>query len=199
MCGVAARTSLRERKRADNRTRIEREALRLFLRRGYDAVTVADIAAAANVAPRTFFRYYPAKDDVLFARDGEIAELISGLFGQRPLDEDPLVTVRRCCEAMADWTVAQEQLVRDRYAVVSASPTLWSRDAAKRAMIDAGVEAILRERLGAGADDPRPLLYSRIGSACYDAALRTWLSGREPLHEALARAFAAVPAGPWAT
>ncbi len=196
MCVVGSTTSLRERKRADTRTRIEREALRLFLRRGYDAVTVADIAAAADVAPRTFFRYYPAKDDVLFARDAEIAELISSLLSERPLEEDPMLTLRTCCEAMVDWTVAQEKLVRDRYAVVAASGTLSSRDAAKRSAIDAGVAAMLRERLGADAQDPRPLLYSRIASACYDAALQAWLSGGGSLHEALARAFAALPPGP---
>src|SRR5918994_275367 len=56
---------LRERKKQRTRQALRQAAVRLFLERGFEATTIADIAAAAEVAPRTFFSYYPTKEDVV--------------------------------------------------------------------------------------------------------------------------------------
>ncbi|MEV5845404.1 TetR family transcriptional regulator [Streptomyces sp. NPDC051985] len=58
-------TGLRERKREQNRASTVKAAWRLFIEHGYDNVTVADICAAADIAPRTFHRYFPSKEDVV--------------------------------------------------------------------------------------------------------------------------------------
>jgi AcrR family transcriptional regulator len=69
-------TSWRERKKQKTRRALADAASRLFAKRGYEETTIADLATAAEIAPRTFFSYFPAKEDVLFADvDDRIARL----------------------------------------------------------------------------------------------------------------------------
>ena len=79
---------LRERKKAKTRAAIREHALRLFRERGYSATTVEQIAAAAEVSPATFFRYFPTKEDVVLW--DEYDALIWEMLDQRPGDESPL-------------------------------------------------------------------------------------------------------------
>jgi AcrR family transcriptional regulator len=69
--------SLRDRKKWETRRQLMHEALRLFTEKGYDNVSPAEIAAAANVSTRTFFRYFDTKPDVVFGLQGRVLE---GLF-----------------------------------------------------------------------------------------------------------------------
>ncbi|MGI5323622.1 TetR family transcriptional regulator [Actinomadura nitritigenes] len=89
------RTGLRERKKRRTRHAIATAALRLFAERGYEETTIADIAAAADIAPRTFFGYFPSKEDVVFAEvDDRLAEVAERLAGRVP-GESPIQTIRR--------------------------------------------------------------------------------------------------------
>jgi AcrR family transcriptional regulator len=114
------RCGRRERKKQATRAALETAALRLFTERGYERTTVEDIADAADVAVRTFFRYFSSKQHVLF---GDVAHTIVGrlrtALADRPVDEPPVEAVRAAMDAIdihddeqRRQTVARMRLLR---------------------------------------------------------------------------------------
>ncbi|MCO5985139.1 TetR/AcrR family transcriptional regulator [Actinoallomurus spadix] len=98
---------LRERKKRQTRRAIAEAALRLFAERGYEETTIADIAGAADVSPRTFFSYFPSKEDVVFAEiDERLTEVREGI-DRRPADETPLESMRRIVLEMIEAIAAE--------------------------------------------------------------------------------------------
>src|SRR6266498_4980719 len=85
--------SLRDRKRDRTRRTIQAEALRLFAEKGFQATTIEEIAAAADLAPRTFFRYFPTKEEVVFWADYQ--PTLAAFVATRPDHEPALDTLRR--------------------------------------------------------------------------------------------------------
>jgi AcrR family transcriptional regulator len=92
---------LRERKRIETRQRIADTATVLFAQRGFDAVTVAEIAAAADVSKVTVFNYFPRKEDMLFDRQPEAEALLADAVEQRPADRTPVAAVRALLVGLA--------------------------------------------------------------------------------------------------
>src|SRR5262247_1784635 len=90
--GETSSYDLRERKRTRTRLMIQTEALRLFVEKGYAETTVEEIADAAAISPRTFFRYFPAKEDVVMW--DEYDPLALDLLESRPNDEPLAETFR---------------------------------------------------------------------------------------------------------
>jgi AcrR family transcriptional regulator len=103
---------LRERKKQRTREQIIEAADRLFAERGYQATTIADIATAADVAPRTFFSYFPSKEAVVFHTvDRDLAGLATTLRDRRP-GETAFDALRRWIDVKFDeWTAEEEQAV----------------------------------------------------------------------------------------
>src|ERR1700737_686425 len=81
---------MRERKKGRTRETIVRVALQLFEEKGFEGSTVEEIAAAADISPRTFFRYFTSKEDVVFLGQDEENAMIIELFRTRPPDETTL-------------------------------------------------------------------------------------------------------------
>src|SRR5262252_10649046 len=75
---------LRERKKQQTRETIERVALELFAERGYDETTLAEIAEAADVSPRTIFSYFTSKEDILFCMESGYIEEVREALQRRP-------------------------------------------------------------------------------------------------------------------
>ncbi|KOV58229.1 hypothetical protein ADK64_37395 [Streptomyces sp. MMG1121] len=83
----------RDRKKAATRRGLLRSAARMFAERGYQETTVKDIAAAAGVTERTFFRYFPSKEDLVFAEILDFVPLLKEEIARRPADEPPYPAV----------------------------------------------------------------------------------------------------------
>src|ERR1700744_4046056 len=91
---------LRERKKQQTRETIARAALRLFAERGYDETTLADIAEAANVAPRTIFGYFESKEDILLWEEDSFLGELKRRLDQRPDGTTTVDAIREFLSAM---------------------------------------------------------------------------------------------------
>jgi len=97
----AVEESRRERKKRLTKQRIVKEAVRLFAEQGYEQTTVAQIAAASDVDPKTFFNYFPSKDAVLFADVERDVEVLYAAIARRGPDEGPGAALVRMVEEYA--------------------------------------------------------------------------------------------------
>ncbi|MCK9920533.1 TetR family transcriptional regulator [Frankia sp. AgPm24] len=179
---------LRERKKARTRETLVHAAGRLFAERGYEATTVEDIAAAADVSPRTFFRYFPAKDDVVSAifRSAGLGPLVDA----RPPAEPAARSLRamaflvlRACADNREKSLAVLHMIATR-------PELRARFAeVQQERIDELAGQVAR-RLGASPDPLRARLMASWTLATIDVLLLDWAAaGGGP--DLLARAEAA--------
>src|ERR1700745_4535985 len=95
---MIGQASLRERKKARTRASLRQHALRLFREQGYQATTVEQIAAAAELSPSTFFRYFPTKEDVVLQDDMDTRMLEA--FARQPADLSPISAIRAAAREM---------------------------------------------------------------------------------------------------
>ncbi|MFC0005147.1 TetR/AcrR family transcriptional regulator [Micromonospora siamensis] len=93
---------LRERKKERTRQALISAALELFAERGYDQTTVADIAAGAEVSTRTFFSYFPSKEEILFADTEERLALAFQVIDDRGPDDEPVELLVRAIGRVFD-------------------------------------------------------------------------------------------------
>jgi AcrR family transcriptional regulator len=114
---------LRERKKAQTREAILEAALDLFERKGYDATTIEEIAEAADVSPRTFFRYFDSKVDVVMRTKDESED--AGLrIGDRPPEEGPVEATRQVMRATLGAIVAEDPAFIRQMRVMLGTPAL---------------------------------------------------------------------------
>lgn len=86
-------TGLRENKKLRTRRQLAATALELFLERGFDAVSVADVAAAAEVSKPTLFRYFPSKEDLVLDRFSDHQDEVARIVRERPAGQGPVRAV----------------------------------------------------------------------------------------------------------
>jgi AcrR family transcriptional regulator len=145
-------TSLRERKKAKTRLAIREHAMALFKDQGYDKTTIEQIAAAAEVSPSTFFRYFPSKEEVVLQDDYDA--LLIAAFHAQQVDVPPMRALRNAIsEVFLSMPEGQQAQEAERIRLMTAVPELRARMLAQVSeMIQMLAEAVA-ERVGRQSDD----------------------------------------------
>jgi AcrR family transcriptional regulator len=160
---------LRERKKEKTRDALVGSALRQFARRGFDAVTVEDIVNACDVSPRTFFRYFGSKEDVLFVDgDAQRSHLLTVLAAQ-PADVPPLRALQAAVLHVAADYEDQREAILLRHRILSATPSLRTRAAERHLGWES---AVIEELRKSGRADTMSELDLRLTVAGATTALR---------------------------
>jgi AcrR family transcriptional regulator len=169
----ATKLGLRERKKQQTRDTIARVALKLFAERGYDETTLAEIAEAADVSPRTIFAYYENKEDILFCEEDVFLNALKQKLDERPAGTTTVEAIR---EFLASIEPPDEQ-AQLRKKVIGATPALEMRWGALHAQLEPMLIKSIAKDLDASPDDMRPLLIAASMTAAF-------MSVRDRLFEA---------------
>jgi AcrR family transcriptional regulator len=194
---------LRERKKRETREAISRVATALFFKRGFDDVTVDDVARAAGVSKMTVFNYFARKEDLLFDREAEGIELLRSVLASRG-QKSALAVLRDEARRLvaADYVFTKfDPDVLGFWKVVEASPALRAR---LREVADEACEALAAHFEGPSADLVASLVVAGWRAA-YRAGLAAARRGKRPqkaaaefervLDATMAAARAAIRAG----
>lgn len=143
---------LRERKKERTRRTIRVEAFRLFREQGYNETTIEQIAAAADVSPSTFFRYFPTKEQLVLADD--LDPLLIEAVRAQPLDLSPLTALRNAmADVFANLSATALAFEQERQALVYHVPELRSAIGLEMDRNIEMVATVMAERVGGTADD----------------------------------------------
>ncbi|WP_367124122.1 TetR/AcrR family transcriptional regulator [Streptomyces phytohabitans] len=154
-------TGLRERKKQQTRRLISDIATGLFLERGFDEVTIAEIAEAADVSVATVYNYFPAKEDLFFDREEETVDRYSRFVRERAPGQSAAHAILERMRAEVEERSPVLGLADgfDRFLLVMRRSTaLMARLSLMHYRISAALAATLREESGAEPDDPTPEL-----------------------------------------
>jgi AcrR family transcriptional regulator len=168
---------LRERNRQERHDRIRAAALALFLERGFDAVTVEEIADRAVVSPSTLFRYFPTKEDLLVGDDARRLDALRDAFADRPEGEPVLAAMRAALMALADaFQVDGPDMVR-RYSVIRETPSLTARILEQQSAREDTLAAAIAQRMQPEPTaDLRARVLAATGLALLRVAMREWIN-----------------------
>jgi AcrR family transcriptional regulator len=154
--------------------RLREAAMDLYVERGFEQTTVADIAHRAGLTARTFFRYFADKREVLFAGSGSLQEhLVSALEGA-PDSAAPMEAIAAALDAAAAMLGERRDYSRQRQSVIASNAELRERELIKMASLSAALADGLRRR---GVPDPDASLAAEAGIAVFRVAFERWVSG----------------------
>jgi mycofactocin system transcriptional regulator len=182
--------------RSATRGRIERAAMDLFVREGFEPVTIDEIADAAGIGRRTFFRYFATKADAVWGDfDGHVRRL-ADLLADAPPDRPVLAAICSAYVTVNDYADDELPLLRERMRLILGEPALLAHSQLRYAAIDDVVARYVARRIGGSAGGLLPRLAATGARAAATTAFEVWLAGRTAgLGEALRAAFAELTAG----
>ena len=187
----AMELGLRQRKKQQTRQLIADTAWRLFADRGFERVTVAEIAREAQVAVATVFNYFPTKEDLFFYRLEAFGAQLVEAVGERPIGEPALAAFRRALLESGGLLALAEagdhqalERLRTVNRVIAASPALQAREQLAMARNADALAALLAADTGAPADDLGPQVAANaligVQRALVDHTRRRVLADEEP-------------------
>ncbi len=147
--------------------------MELYVERGFDQTTVAEIAARAGLTERTFFRHFADKREVLFAGAGELQEFLVKALASAPDSAAPIDAVAAAFEAAGALLQERGEYAGQRQAVIAANAELQERELIKLASLASALAATLRQR---GVRDPAASLAAEAGIAVFKIAFERWAS-----------------------
>ncbi len=168
----------RERKKLRTRQVLAATALRLFAEQGFEATTIEDITEAVDVAPRTFFRYFASKEEVILPDKSEILARLRRALAERPATEFLWVSVREALMCFAA-ALSEEELdvVLLRARLLASAPVLRARNLERQAVWEDLIAEAAAARLGVSAStDLRCRLVATTAVAALRAAFAVWIA-----------------------
>ena len=183
-------TGLRERKKLETRDALVHAALALFEAKGVDATTVEEIAQHVDVSPRTFHRYFPAKEDVLFADADVRLQRFTEVLQARPPGEPLLESLAAAAGEMAAVMVERTDDEQRRLRVIRSNPGVRGRNLGYTDEWSTAVATHAALRLGQHPSDPLPILLGACTIAALRTAIERWLVAPHADYQAeLAQSF----------
>lgn len=160
----------------NTRSRLEEAALRLYVERGFEQTTVAEIAREAGITERTFFRHYADKREVLFGGSAALQELFVTTTLAAPASATPIEAVAVALQAVGESMNDRRPRSVQRQKVIGANAELQERELLKLASLAAAIAGALRER---GVAEPAASLTAEAGIAVFKVAFGRWVDDRE--------------------
>ncbi|MBA3905281.1 MAG: TetR family transcriptional regulator [Pseudonocardiales bacterium] len=161
----------------DAEGRLTKAAITLFDEQGYDETTVAEIAEAAGLTKRTFFRYFSDKREVLFNGSRELQERwIGGITAARP-DAGPMAAVSAGLDEVAELFADRHLFARTRSRIIAANPELQERELIKLQSLAGAIKAALVDR---GVSVNAAILASQAGVTVFHVAFARWVEQEDP-------------------
>lgn len=156
-------TGLREKKKTETRLLLRRTAAQLFSEQGFDAVTVADIAAAAGVSEKTVFNYFASKEDLVVSGREESEAMLLVAIQERASGEPILTAVhrhlRRMAERLNSLPVAQRVALGK---IIKETPSVRERSMQMSMRFEEALSQLIAQETGVPASNPRPRVVARI-------------------------------------
>ena len=191
-------SGLRERKKQKTKRAVMDIALRLFSEKGFDATTVEEICAEAEISPSTFFRYFPTKEAAAFPDEDERIAIVEEALRARPEGEPLPVTIRRSALTLVDHDLEAKGDFQARVELMAREPAILAHATKTQNEAAEIFTRILAEQLGVDPHtDLRPRLVVSAAFAAVGTAWTAWVNGEAggDLRALVEEAFDLVDAG----
>jgi AcrR family transcriptional regulator len=169
-------------------------ALNLFSANGYDETTTDQIAESAGVSPRTFFRYFPTKESVLFFGEYDFVDAVSGVYLAQPDEVSDFEAMANSFALLAPGLKRIRKRIAQYHEAVASSLVLLGRERKNHEANAETVAKVIAERRGLPAPDDECRLLASVGMFLVERALNQWLaSPRRALEDIIRQEFASLP------